>query len=199
MDPKVLDSFFSTPSSFLDYINARAPIGQDLRTQLSDVSQTNEIDKAQLLVREGMVAHCIFFIKKGSARTYYLQDGKDVTSWFYREGQLVTSWTSFYKRVPSFENVELTEDSVVVSLSFDQLQTFYREHPKMQEFGRLMVEEQLTFLDYFYRGFMFMSAKEKYNLLLSIFPDVTQRVNLGPIASFLGISQETLSRIRKKS
>ena len=69
----------------------------------------------------------------------------------------------------------------------------------MQEFGRLMVEEQLTFLDYFYRGFMFMSAKEKYNLLLSIFPDVTQRVNLGHIAAVLGISLETLSRIRKKS
>ncbi|MEL7427444.1 MAG: Crp/Fnr family transcriptional regulator [Bacteroidota bacterium] len=198
MDPKVLDSFFSTPPSFLEYINARAPIERDLRAQLSDVFQTDQIDKAQLLVREGMVAHRIYFIQKGSARTYYLQDGKDVTSWFYREGQLVTSWSSFYKRVPSFENVELTEDSVVVSLSFDELQTFYREHPKMQEFGRLMVEEQLIFLDYFYRGFMFMSAKEKYELLLSIFPDVTQRVNLGHIASFLGISQETLSRIRKR-
>jgi len=92
----------------------------------------------------------------------------------------------------------LTEDSRIVSLSYETLHQLYADDPALQEFGRKMVEEQLVFLDYFYKGFMFMSASKKYELLLSIFPDVTQRVNLGHIASFLGISQETLSRIRKK-
>ena len=121
-----------------------------------------------------------------------------MTSWFYREGQLFTAWSSFYKRSPSYEGVELTEDSTISALSYNHLRQLYKQHPKMQEFGREMVEEQLVFLDYFYKGFMFMSAKEKYDLLLSVFPDVTLRVNLGHIASFLGISQETLSRIRAK-
>ena len=184
--------------SLLDYIISKVQIDKDLRLIIQDVVQVDELNKSQLLLKEGILAHRMFFIKRGSARTFYYHDGKDVTSWIYREGHLITSWSSFYMRTPSYENVEITEESTIESLSYDELHKLYKEHPKMQEFGRIMVEEQLAFLDYFYKGFMFMTAKEKYELLLSVFPDVTQRVNLGHIASFLGISQETLSRIRRQ-
>lgn len=194
----ILTKIIAPAPTLMDYIHSRVRLDPELRSAIQSITKTESLLKNQLLVKEGMVAHRLFFIEKGSARTFYDHDGKDVTSWIYREGQLITSWTSFYSRTPSFENVELTEDSTIISLPFDDLQLLYRKHPRMQEFGRIMVEEQLVFLDYFYKGFMFMSAREKYELLLSVFPDVTQRVNLGHIASFLGISQETLSRIRKK-
>jgi len=69
-------------------------------------------------------------------------------------------------------------------------------YPKFERFSRLLAEEQLAFIDLYSKGYMFMSAKEKYQLLLSNIPDIELRVKLGYIASFLGISQETLSRIR---
>lgn len=144
------------------------------------------------------MAHRLYFIKNGSARTFYYHDGKDITSWIYGDNALFTAWGSFYGRTPSFENIELLEDSVVQWIAHDDLQRLYVQHPKIQTFGRILAEEQVTFMDNFFKGFMFMSAKEKYDLLLSTFPDVSQRVNLGHIASFLGISQETLSRIRRK-
>ncbi len=185
-------------TSFTEYINSRVQLDSTLTLLVEDSLKKEDFKKNHLLLKEGVVAHRIFFLEKGSARTFYFHDGKDITSWIYRQGHLLTSWSSFYTRTPSYENVELTEDSTIVSLSYDQLQNLYSQHPGLQKFGRIMVEEQLVYLDYFYKGFMFMTAKEKYDLLLSIFPDVTLRVNLGHIASFLGISQETLSRIRKK-
>ncbi len=198
MNSNVVTKFFAPAKSFLEYIQVRSTLDTELANEISTVLRRDQLEKSHLVVKDGMVAQRLYFIEKGAARAFYYHDGKDITSWIYREGQLITSWTSFYTRVPSHENVELTEDSTLVSLTYDQLQDLYRKHSKFQEFGRTMVEEQLVFLDHFYKGFMFMTAREKYDLLLSIFPDATQRVNLGHIASFLGISQETLSRIRKK-
>ncbi|MCG8326917.1 MAG: Crp/Fnr family transcriptional regulator [Chitinophagales bacterium] len=194
----ILTRLSTRNESLIDYINERVLIPGEIKEAVNAVSKVEALSRNHLLLKEDMVAHRVYFINKGSARTFYYHDGKDVTSWIYREGQLITSWSSFYARIPSYENVELTEDTSVCSISYDDLQLLYAQYSKMQAFGRIMVEEQMVFLDYFYKGFMFMAAKEKYDLLLSIFPDVTQRVNLGHIASFLGISQETLSRIRKK-
>ncbi len=184
--------------SFTNFINAKVQINEEIKKAVEAVCKTEALNRGHLLLKEGSVAHRLYFIISGSARTFYYHDGKDITSWIYREGLLITTWGSFYARKPSHENVEMVENSTVCSIRLEDLQKLYKQYPKMQEFGRLLAEEQIVFLDSFYKGFMFMNAKEKYDLLLSIFPDITQRVNLGHIASFLGISQETLSRIRKK-
>ena len=193
----ILAKLTAEHKTLVDYINSKVQLTTLVKEAVLAVSKKEVLGKNHLLVRQDMVAHRLYFIVKGSARTFYYHDGKDVSSWIYREGQLVTSWSSFFTRSPSYESLEVTEDSILVSLSYEGLQELYQAHPKMQEFGRIMVEEQLVFLEYFYKGFFFMTAKEKYDLLLSIFPDITQRVNLGHIASFLGMSQETLSRIRR--
>lgn len=184
--------------SLINFINSKIQISEEIKVAVNAVCKIEKQTKGDLLLEEGRVAHRLYFINNGSIRNFYYHDGKDVTSWIYREGQLVTAWNSFYGRTPSYENIELVEDSTICSILFEDLQKLYAHYPKMQTFGRIMVEEQMVFLDSYYKGIMFMSAKEKYDLLLSVFPDVTQRVNLGHIASFLGISQETLSRIRKK-
>lgn len=190
--------FTSEAKSLLDFINARTQLTEEVREAVRQRCKVIEGERGESVLSEGQVCHRIYFIDEGSARTCYDFDGKEVTSWIYREGQMVTSWGSFYTRMPSHERIELSENSRLTSISYDDLQALYKQHAKMQEFGRLLAQEQIIFLDYFFKGFMFMTAKEKYDLLLSVFPDVTQRVNLGHIASFLGITQETLSRIRKR-
>jgi len=189
----------TTPThSLINFITTKVQIDEEIKLAIEAISHTEQLSKGHTLLQEGKIAPRLCFIINGSARTFYYHDGKDITSWIYREGQLVTSWGSYYSRRPAHENVELVEDSTVCSILFEDLQKLYLRYPKMQEFGRRIAEEQIVFLDYFYKGFFFITAKEKYDLLLSTFPDVTQRVNLGHIASYLGISQETLSRIRKK-
>ncbi len=199
MNTPILSRFSAPKQSLIEYINTRVQISDEIKSSILAKCKIETLSKDHLLLKEGLIAHRLFFIHDGAARTFYFHEGKDVTSWIYREGHLMTSWGSFYARTPSHENIELVEDSIIYSITHDDLHQLFAEHSKMQQFGLIMIEEQMVYLDYFYKGFMFMTAKEKYDLLLSIFPDITQRINLGHIASFLGISQETLSRIRKKA
>lgn len=184
--------------NFFQYIQSKVSLTPAITTSLSRVCKTEQLPKNYLFIKEESAVHRLYFLESGVARSFYYHDGKDVTSWFYTEGQLVTSWGSFFARQASQENIELLEDAVVTSINYNDLQLLYQQYPAFSTFGRLLVEEQIIFLDFFYKGFMFMTAREKYDLLLSYFPDVVLRVNLGHIASFLGITQETLSRIRKK-
>jgi len=172
------------------------PLSKELLEQLEDKSKMEQIEKGTLLVKEGQVAHRLYFLAKGTARTYYVHNGKDITSWIYKENTPFTTWYSYLEQQPSFENLEVLEDATLVSFSKNALEELYKDQPALERYGRKMMEQQLSFLDAFYKGYLFMSAKEKYDLLLSVFPDVTLRVNLGHVASLLGISQETLSRIR---
>lgn len=183
-------------SSFLNYIRSKIHLDTALENIIVSVCDITKHKKGDLLIQQDQVAHRVYFIDEGSARTFYYHDGKDITSWMYREDQLMTCWSSFYSMSPSHEILQITEDATIISISYDKLQELYASYPRMQEFGRLMVEEQLIFIDQFFKGFMFMTAKEKYELMLSSFPDAPLRINLGHIASFLGITQETLSRIR---
>ena len=93
----------------------------------------------------------------------------------------------------------MEKDSELAYITKAGLMQLYDQYHKIERFGRMLAEEQLAAIDDYSRGFALLSAKEKYESLLSFFPDVTQRVNLGYIASMLGITQETLSRIRKSS
>lgn len=174
------------------------PLPKEIIQNIGQVANFETISKGSLLVKEGQIAHRLYFLEKGTARTYYYHKAKDITSWIYKENMPFTAWYSFLNGKPSFENVEILEKSTVVSFTKDNLERLYNQHPQFNQYGRKMVERQLSYLDAFYKGYLFMTAKERYDLLLSTFPDITQRVNLGHIASLLGISQETLSRIRAK-
>jgi len=170
----------------------------ELMQQLAEIAKVASMPKGSLLVKEGQIAHRLYFLEKGTARTFYYHNAKDITSWIYGEFSPFTTWSSYLDATPSFENLEIVEDAVVISFTKNDLEKLYLNNAQFERFGRKMMEQQLSYLDAFYKGYLFMSAKERYDLLLSTFPDVTQRVNLGHIASLLGISQETLSRIRAK-
>jgi len=182
---------------FNKLLNTEAsPLSKEIVAEIKEFAKLEALPKGHLLVKEGLVAHRLYFLEKGTARTFYYHNAKDITSWIYGENQPFTAWYSFLNKKPSFENVEILEPSTLISFTKENLETLYQKYPAFNHFGRKMVEQQLSFLDAFYKGYLFMTAKERYDLLLSTFPDVTQRVNLGHIASLLGISQETLSRIR---
>lgn len=182
----------------LQNINNKTRLSSDLKKAIEEAFQLENIPKNTLLLKEYQYARKLYFIEKGTIRTFYYHKEKEVSSWFYHEDQFCTAWYSFFSQQASFEHLEVLEDAELYSISYLKYQKLLQDFPAFERFGRMLAEEQTTFIDYFSKGFMFMSAKEKYDLLLSFFPDVTMRVNLGHIASFLGITQETLSRIRKK-
>ncbi len=147
------------------------------------------------LLRKAQICDRIYFLKKGLVRTYYEKNGKEVTSWFYDSQQYFTSWYSFYCRRPSFESIQILEDSEIYSLSYKDFNTL-QENPKLLLIARLIAEESTAFLDYSNKDYTGLSAADRYRDLLHYFPDIELRTKLSYIASFLGVSQETLSRIR---
>ena len=179
-------------------VNKKSKINEESYSLIQSSFQARQLKKGEYLLREGLVCSQLYFIESGIARSFYYHNEKEVTSWLYNEGQWISSWYSFYSQQQSFEYIQILENADLFSISFSSYQKLLKEIPEFNTFGRLLAEEQTAFIDYFSKGFSYMSAKEKYNLILDLFPDISQRVNLGYIASFLGITQETLSRIRKR-
>ena len=184
--------------NLLQYISTRCFVGTELRNRIKEDFEQIETQNGSILLKQDRCAGKLFFIDKGLVHNYYYHDGKQVSSWFYNENQFVTAWYSFYSQKPGFEMVECLEDCVLYAVSYEKFQKLIADFPAFGNFARLLAEEALAYLDYFSKSWSFLSAKDKYNLLQTHFPGIEQRVKLGLIASFLGISQETLSRIRGK-
>ncbi|WP_420573871.1 Crp/Fnr family transcriptional regulator [Kordia sp.] len=182
--------------NLLQEISKHCFINPSLLKRLQTDFERKEITQNTTILTQGSKANYLYFIENGTLHNYYYHDGKQISSWFYKEQQFITSWHSFYGQKPSFEEIECLEDCILYQISYDNYQKLIADFPAFGNFARLITEEILIFLDEFNKGWSFLSAKEKYQTLLSFFPDIELRVKLGYIASFLGISQETLSRLR---
>lgn len=145
---------------------------------------------------EGTICKKLYFIEKGVARLFYQRDGKDITGWFSTDGDFITSNDSFFQRKPSHLNLEFLEDALVQTIHIDELEDLFKKYPEMERFGRLLTYQLLTTLSERMYSMLFQPAEKRYQLLMVHYPEVLMRAPLGDIASFLGISQETLSRIR---
>jgi len=161
--------------------------------------QKEIVSKSQPLVEQGQVCRKLYYVEKGIGRNYYLNsDGKEITQLFFGEGRFMTSLESFFEESPSLYNVEMLEDAEIHSISKNELELLFDRYHKMERLGRLLSTEMLTKVVHKLNAIQFQTAKERYEYMLTEYPDIIYRVPLGMIASYLGMSQETLSRIRKK-
>ncbi len=183
---------------FLVFIRSYINLSAEAERSIRSMGKETLKKKGELIAEEGKTSKHLYFLASGVARTYLYLNGKDVTHWIALENSLITSWHSYILEKPSSEYVELTEDSQLVELSKDNWEVLYQKHPELERFSRRVLEQEMAVIDEFYKGYYFLKAKEKYELLVETIPNITQKANLGHIASMLGITQETLSRIRGK-
>ena len=163
----------------MEYIKYYVSLTPDAEQDILNAFKVNEYPGGKTILQKGDICNKLYFMLKGTSRTFFYQNEKDVTTWIYPEGYFFTSWASLLSGSPSFEFIEILENSKVAFITKQTLHNLYDKHPAVERFGRLLAEEQLAAVDDYSKGYMFLSAKEKYDLLLSFFPDVTQRVNLG--------------------
>lgn len=157
-----------------------------------------EVPKGHMLLEQGQICRYLYILDKGFARGFYSQGGKDISLWFAFEGDMLASLYSCVTQKPSYTNIEMLEDSVISGLSYAQLNELYRNYPEFNLIGRLITEQYFIELEERTLSLQFQSASDRYQRLIERYPQLLQRAPLGHIASFLGISQETLSRIRAK-
>jgi len=150
------------------------------------------------LVTEGNICRKLFFLEKGALRGFYNIDGKEITHWFGFENDFVTSFHSFITGEAAVENIQLLENSVLWSISKNELTALFNQYHEIERLVRIVYEKYYIRLEERYVNAQFKTAKELYENLLKQSPHIPERVSLGYVASYLGISQETLSRIRSR-
>ena len=174
------------------------PLSTELKEDLSTKVSVRKVNRKEILIYEGKICNQLFFIKKGFLRGFHYQNGKEITAWFGFENDFATSSYSFFSQKVGYETVEVIEDSILYSISYEDLESIYHKHPEFNYVGRLLTEKYYINLMERALCLQFQTAKESYDQLVATHPHILKRASLGHIASYLGISQETLSRVRAK-
>jgi signal-transduction protein with cAMP-binding, CBS, and nucleotidyltransferase domain len=180
----------------LNYINKFQKLDNETAQAVQNLFVEETYKKDEFIVEAGKICTRTFFIKSGFVRRFFIHNGEEVTIWFYGSDQMTTSMPSFFEQKPAYEYLEASENTVVYSVSFNDEQKLIEEYPLFTKFHIKQLRYFLAGIDEINYRFKLMTAKEKYLAMLAFAPEVMQKAKLKHIASFLDVSQETLSRIR---
>ena len=139
-----------------------------------------------------------YLMKKGMLHAYTHQSDKKVTFWFGKEGDAIFPLQTLYDNRAGYENIELLEDSVLYELSVDKLHNLYLEDIHIANWGRKFAESEFMQTEERLISLLFTNASERYMKLIQNNPELLQRMPLECLASYLGITPVSLSRIRAK-
>ena len=182
----------------LNHIKNYAPLSAAAQSALQEGFEEIVLSKNEYLLTEGKVCRHLYFLQQGALRGFYTLDGKEVTCWFGFENDFVTSFHSYITGKPAVENIQLLEGSVLWAISKEKLTGLFNQFQEIERLVRIVQEKYYLRLEERFVNAQFTAAAERYAQLLLQSPHIPERVPLGLIASYLGISQETLSRIRSR-
>ncbi len=173
---------------------------------LSSIAETAIEQKTKIFIKkkndhflkQGQLLTSYFVVKKGVFRAYINRNEKEINVWFGEENQIFGAIMPMYANKPSPEYIQFLEDSEVYAIAVDDLDILYEQYPELNRIGRKIAEELCVILEDRITSLHTESATERYQSLMEQQPSLVQRINLGHIASFLRVTQETLSRIRKR-
>ncbi|MFC6266873.1 Crp/Fnr family transcriptional regulator [Frigoriflavimonas asaccharolytica] len=161
-------------------------------------TQTKTFQKGELLSQQNTYNRNVYYMEKGLARTFYFEKGKDITTNFYSEEKSFANIDTVFNNVPSYYNIETLEESIVTFCDYKKLEELCSISLPSANFSRFLLGNLMTQMTKRINSLQHMTAKEKYIQLLEENPNIILRAPLGMIATYLGISQETLSRIRSE-
>jgi CRP-like cAMP-binding protein len=165
-------------------------------SQFLDLTQEKKLKKGSFLVKAGDTSQCLAFLERGTMRSYYTKNEKDITISFSLEGDFITSMSSFIQQRPSYEYIEALEICTLKSINYQELMGLLKREKELSEVYRQILESYYVQLEEQLIFSKFKSAKERYLDLMEKQPQIIQKAAIGQIASYLDMSIETLSRIR---
>lgn len=158
------------------------------------------VERGEIIHAAGEVCKKLFFIDSGLLRFFYYDaEGKEVTYHFFEENHFTSIINSYYHKAPSFYNIQSLENSTLYVLYFSEFEEMLERFPELESVYSYVLREFLMVAEHRILAFQFYSAEERYQDLLQNQPSIIQRAPLGHVASFLGISQATLSRVRSRT
>jgi CRP-like cAMP-binding protein len=173
-----------------------SPISAEAKKAIEAIGTVVHIKKNKDLQRIGDTCKTVYFINKGLARIYYFKDGIDVTDSFSFENNIIVRVESLFTGKPSRKAIQILEDAEIIAVDANKLFKLYDTFPEIERLFRKIFEASHVETVNRIEGIQFHTAEERYKALIEEAPDVIKRVPLKYIASYLGITQVSLSRIR---
>ena len=185
-------------SSVIETLNYFYPLSEGIKDYFRRHTYSCSFHKGKLLLKAGEVCEHIYFIKKGAVRGFIKDGTKDITTWITAENEVVSSISSLDIREPAQENMQAIENCEMLALTYADFQDLYVKFPEFNIVARKLLQKY--YQDAERRAFIarVTKAEKKYRLFLTRYGHLANRIPLKYIASFLGITLETLSRVRKK-
>ncbi|MVM33585.1 cyclic nucleotide-binding domain-containing protein [Spirosoma sp. HMF4905] len=182
-----------------EYLSGKLDLSLQDEQLVSRCFKSKFAARNEIMVAKGAVARHLYFVVKGCLRVFLTgEDGSESTRFLVVEGRFGTAFPSFILRQPSAAAIQSLESSELLTLSYEDRQTLYEQVPGWETMDRIGLE-----LDYIasiqrIESFITMDAKMRYEILQQTNPDLIRRLPAKIIADYLGISQETLSRLKAK-
>lgn len=182
----------------VSHINRLHPMTEEMTLTLRSLVKMTNYKAGEKILREGEVCNKAYFVVKGLIRSYYMSEDRDITSRFMEEENFITSWPSYFLQKPSIEFIVAMEDSVLLCIEYNSIQKLYNEYPEFNIIGRKLTEYAFYLSEQRTQMLRKHTAEEKYRFFLDNHPTLLQRVPLKYIATYLGMNEETLSRVRSR-
>lgn len=185
-------------TKLIEYLQLIHPMPNNIAIQLTENFEYHTIEKQSFLIKESSRIPKTFFIETGYVRSFTIdQTGRKVTTHIYSSPCFVNDFSSFFKRWPAKQNFQTITDCSLFTMSLEQVELYFHSNSEFREFGRLLILDHYDQLNERMLGMIKDTAEIRYKKLLQKHPDVFQFVPLKIIASYLGITDTSLSRIRK--
>ena len=182
-----------------NYIQSVILIKEDIALSIIEQFTPVQISKNEVFLKEGEISNKYLFLEKGFLRSYIDDtEGNEVTINFHGPNSMVFEVSSFFQRIPTFENIQAIKDSSGYYVTYDKLNYLFHSIPEFRDLGRAILVR--GFITYKERTFSLINktAEQRYEALLQKNPEIFQNAPLKQIASYLGITDTSLSRIRKE-
>lgn len=185
-------------SQIRTYFNSLLPMSDLEWSEMEACFRRVEFKKGDILLREGAICDFIGFISNGIIRFYQLKEGNEKVTAFWFPGDFLSNYRSFVSETPSEHYIEALNEGFYWQLKKYDLMALYDKYPKIDRLGRIMAERLYLMVTYRLDRFLSETPEERYQILQSKNSRLIQEIPQYMIASYIGVSAETLSRIRKR-
>ena len=183
-------------ADFAKFCNRFSPLEKEVLDELVGSAQTKTLKKGEYIFKEGQVCRHLFFINKGLAKSFFMKDGKEFIMRFFAEDFMFSVFDSYVQQTPSNYAIIALEETTVTFISHDKMEELCKKHHAIEAFLRKLVSLVTIRMMRRISGMLEESAAARYKLFVTENKDIIQRISLGDLAQYLGITQQSLSRIR---
>ena len=183
----------------LQFFQQIYPLKDESVAAILSIFSEENFSKKDFLVRQGNTSTKLYFIYAGCVREYFEDaNANEVNTWFGFENSIAISTYSFFSQKPSLTHIQAIEDIKTIVIKYEDLQRLFDQFHDIERLGRLIVEQYLVQIEEMKIILQTLSARERYEFIITNKPEIIQRIPLKHLASFLGIQLETLSRVRNQ-